>query len=521
MRNMLLKSLLKAKSSQHEEVEALIATYLRDVANKNKAQSDAFVSELLVFVMQKVEQEIDKTILLNMVSSKINSLGYTIETAVLETIYEKSAVAIASSVGAVFSFDKTDVEVLDSMYRALTWMKEDGASNTQDKLKLIIGEAMEGEVNMVDLGEKLREGFLGVVDESARYFEGVSDHVIRQSQSVTRAYQFEKAGVQSVKVVAVMDNRTSTICMSLDGRIIETGHVIQQADAITAAQNIEEKKKASRWQTQPIFGALKKDVALPPYHFRCRTIVVAYFPQSVEIDGKNVNGSLLPGEIYRGKKVLFSHVDQFGYERVLTVDSLDHDEVDKHYLSRKEVRSGLATIDRMSAHSRFQNRSLGYSKQNEMLFVFRGGEIHTVFRPEQKVKEYNSDRKLSTEVTKGATLQRFNIRLGHSSHIKKEDLKHTVLGRLQDEGYTPLPDEEAYKNIAISGVNKEGKLDYIFIGQHYEAELVLDAVKDDPLFQREAHFTVQGKLEEKSLEFDGTLFDALLVIVNEGAKYDV
>ena len=398
MKNTLMKSLLKAKSDANKEVEDLIETYLRDAKNKNKAQTDAFVSELLVFIMQKLEQDVDKSILLDLVSSKISSLGYTIETAALEHIYEMSAVAVASSLSATFTFDKTDTQVLDSMYRALTWMKEDGAVNTQDKLKSIIGQAMKGEVNMADLGETLREGFEGVIDESARYFEGVSDHVIRQSQSVTRAYQFEKAGVESVKVVAVIDNRTSLICRSLHGRIISVKKVVGQADAITSAQSIDEKKTASRWQSQPIFGTLAKDVALPPYHFRCRTIVVAYFPQSVEIDGKNVNGSLLPGETYKGKEVLFSHIEpNFGYEVVVTDKTFSH-EGNPHDVSQKQVIAGLNSMEKMALHRNELKRTVGYSKDKNLFFVFENGELWTVYDGTRK-DYFKDNAEISTITT--------------------------------------------------------------------------------------------------------------------------
>jgi hypothetical protein len=420
MKSTLLVSLLKAKKTKTDEIEEAIASYLRDVKAQNKKETEKFVADLLVYVTQNVEN-IDKETLLRIVEAKIQSLGYTLDTAALEALHEKAAAAAAAEVGAAFVFDQTDAQVLESMQRALVWMKEDGAANTQGRLKEIIGEAMKGEVKIGELGETLREEFTGVIDESARYFEGVSDHVIRQSQSITRAYQFEKAGVEQVKVIAVMDKKTSAVCRSMHGRIIPIKSAKDQADAITSAESIEEKKKASRWQSQPIFGKLPSDVALPPYHFRCRTIVVAYFRQNVKIDGKNVNGSLLPGEKYKGKEVLFSHVDAFGYERVLTQDSLDHEEVDKHGLTLKEIRAGLGTLDRISMHARFEDRVIAYSKQTNLFFVFLDGEIHTVFKPEEKATAYNKDRKLSTEVTKEISWIRSLFRLEDQATSSKTE----------------------------------------------------------------------------------------------------
>ena len=380
MKSTLLASLLKAKKTKADEIEEAIASYLRDVKAQNKKETEKFVSDLLVYVTQNVEN-IDKETLLRIVEAKIGSLGYTLDTAALEALHEKAAAAAAAEVGAAFVFDQTDAQVLESMQRALVWMKEDGAANTQGRLKEIIGEAMKGEIKLNELGETLRSEFEGVIDESARYFQGVSDHVIRQSQSVTRAYQFEKAGVEEVKVVAVIDKKTSAVCRSMHGRILPIKSAKDQADAITRAESIEEKKKASRWQSKPIFGKLPQDVALPPYHFRCRTIVVAYFRQNAEIDGKNVNGSMLPGEKYKGKEVLFSHVDRFGYERIVTDKTIDHGGT-QHDVSLKEMITGLNSLESMAMHSEFEKRTLGYSRDKNLFFVFEGGDVVTVFVPD-------------------------------------------------------------------------------------------------------------------------------------------
>ncbi|MDD3452576.1 hypothetical protein [Sulfurimonas sp.] len=386
MKSTLLVSLLKSKKTKADEIEEAIASYLRDVKAQNKKETEKFVSDLLVYVTQNVEN-IDKETLLRIVEAKIGALGYTLDTAALEALHEKAAAAAAAEVGAAFVFDKTDAQVLESMQRALVWMKEDGAANTQDRLKEIIGEAMKGDIKLNELGETLRNEFEGVIDESARYFQGVSDHVIRQSQSVTRAYQFEKAGVEEVKVVAVIDKKTSAVCRSMHGRIIPIAAVKSQADAITAAESIEEKKAASRWQSAPIFGKLPSDVALPPYHFRCRTIVVAYFRQNAEIDGKNVNGSLLPGEKYKGnKEVVFSHVDKnFQREYVVTDKTFEHGG-NPHNVPKKDIIAGLNSLEKMAFHREFSNRTVGYSSDKKLFYVFEEGEVVTVF--DQRKKDY-------------------------------------------------------------------------------------------------------------------------------------
>jgi len=383
MKNILLKSLLKAKKTDEAELEDAIEAYLRDVKTLNKQQTEEFVSDLLVYIMQNFEK-LDSEQLLAIVMQKIDALGYTLKTDAIEAIYEKSAVLAAAEVSAAFVFDKEDARVIESTYRALAWLKNDGTANTQEKIKQIIVSAMEGDVNMADLGETLRSAFEGVVDESARYFEGVSDHIIRQSQSLTRVQQFAKAGVDYVKVVAVIDSVTSATCRSLHGKVIKVSDLLGQADAITAATTIEEKKKASRWQSAPIFSVKLPDgVGMPPYHFRCRTIVVAYFPQNTDIDGKKANGSYIPWDKYNGKEVLFSQQDPFGYERVVTAKTFDHGGT-YHGISKKTVLAGLKTLKELAQHRTEPGKEVGWSEDHKLFFVFKDGEVWTVYNTSNK-----------------------------------------------------------------------------------------------------------------------------------------
>lgn len=116
-------------------------------------------------------------------------------------------------------------------------------------------------------------------------------------------------------------------------------------------------------------------------------------------------------------------------------------------------------------------------------------------------------------------MKRYKVKLGRSIVIVNET-KEDVDFWGDPGGYAPLPQEERYALIAISGVNEAGEIDYLFIGQQPNAEEIVKALKEDEAFMAEAHFTVWHK-DKKLMEFDGTLFDALLIAANEGAKYDV
>lgn len=116
-------------------------------------------------------------------------------------------------------------------------------------------------------------------------------------------------------------------------------------------------------------------------------------------------------------------------------------------------------------------------------------------------------------------MKRYKVKLGRSIVIVNEE-KEEVDFWGEPKGYKPLPKEEKYALIAISAVNEAGETDYLFIGQQPNAEDIVKALKEDEAFMVEAHFTVWHK-DKKLMEFDGTLFDCLLIAANEGEKYDV
>jgi len=72
--------------------------------------------------------------------------------------------------------------------------------------------------------------------------------------------------------------------------------------------------------------------------------------------------------------------------------------------------------------------------------------------------------------------------------------------------------------------DKEGRLTHLF-WQPCSSKEAVERYKDDPLFDEPVHLEVwslDGKEEvEKLYDFDGTLYDALLIAANEGKKYDV
>ena len=92
---------------------------------------------------------------------------------------------------------------------------------------------------------------------------------------------YDEVGVTKLQIVAVMDERTSAVCRQLNGRVIPVATAAGQRDLLMAAQDPEDVKTIAPWVPAKDLEGLstkainEQGVIMPPYHFHCRTQVVA------------------------------------------------------------------------------------------------------------------------------------------------------------------------------------------------------------------------------------------------------
>lgn len=396
MQKRLLSSLLKSKANTAKDIEALIDEYIASVAKSARDKSEAFLADMMVYLVQN--SEIPKTQLLRIVDARLQQLAFDIPTDAIEAVYKKTA---ADALSAAFVFDKVDADAIEAMHRNFFWLKEDGTERMQQMVRGSIEEAFEGKIPVRELGAKLREKFGGITDDTERYFQGVSDHIIRQSQNIARVRQYEKNRVAQVKVVAVMDNRTSIICRSMNGRVIDVGHLGTQADAIQSARTVEQKKNAAIWPGGAHFGKLPKNLGLPPYHFRCRTMVAPFFGNETQVGKRKATGSYLPGQKYDGSVVVFSHIDATGRQMVVTKKMMA--KFAKHSVEPEQIIAALNSLDAIGMHANEPGRFSARSGNGYYLSL-EGNKIVTIFKPTRPMKQYYAENTksgtINTEVKK-------------------------------------------------------------------------------------------------------------------------
>lgn len=381
MQKKLLTGLIKSKLKSKKSIDKLIDEFVKTQSSKAVDHLEEFLSDLFIYINKNFD-EIEKESLLTIVSSKLKDLNVSFNTKDIDLIYEKLSIvntAAVTSVSTSFVFNKIDLKAIESMRNGFHWVGTEYNSKTQDKLKGVIQSAFKGDITREAISSELKKEFEGIVSGDRKYFEGVADHIINQSQNISRVNQALKYEVEHFKVVARIDKKTSIICRSMHGKIIEAAHLKNQVENIVGAKSIGEKKGAASWSSNPIYGKLANNFGLPPYHFRCRTEIVPVWLQEDVIDGKKVK--------YANKKKddIITHIDKTGVQRRLQKSNWkNHINISRQgNLEQKDIISALNSITEISPHKKNPSRSVAKSSSGYFM-VFEADELVTIFKPDKK-----------------------------------------------------------------------------------------------------------------------------------------
>jgi|GEM_PF-396961 len=372
MQEKLLTAIIKSNLNKKKTIKELIDDFISSQGKMVHEHLEEFLSSLLVYIHKN--HSLDQDTLLPLINSKLQDLNIPVNTSELETIY--ATLAATHMPSAKFEFDKVDVKAVEMMRKGFYWAGVEYNEKTQDKLKNIIEGAFQGEHTRAELAAKLKEEFTGVLNASTSYFEGVADHIINQSQNISKVNQALKYDVKHFKVEARIDAKTSAICRSMHGKIIEATHLSKQVDNVLAAKTISEKKEAAAWRGEPLYGKLPSNFGLPPYHFRCRTEVIPVWLSEEEIEGKKVK--------YASKKKddIITHIDKTGVQRRADAVTFGHSKSSKSRgIDKKGIISALNSITEIATHSYEHTRTIAKSA-NGYILMFEADYLYTAFKPD-------------------------------------------------------------------------------------------------------------------------------------------
>lgn len=281
------------------------------------------------------------------------------------------------------------------------WLMEHYGGEVQQGFDGLLNQAYAEGWSRNRLADAMREHFRDLQPASRRYFEGLADHSTRKIREIGRVAGYERAGITHVKVKAILDRRTSKICRCLNGRIVPVATLAAQKERILNAEGKEELKRAAPWLDLGAADELPDRYGLPPYHYRCRTVTVAHFPELSEA-GKPISWSDDAGKTFQDK-ILSGHVDEkLGRELLLTEKGLGYAGRDKHPLSSARIEAALRSITHKGENRNPDAREgeLVTLSQNGLVLFFRNNLVYNAYVPTRDPWRYFKDQ-VKTPVKKG------------------------------------------------------------------------------------------------------------------------
>lgn len=290
------------KSVKKLNLEDLIRNLKNALSKAHKAADRDFLLKHLTFLQEKgldnpatkkdldfILKDIEKTL-----GQKLESLA---EAPILQAsmeAYTEGKKKVCKPFKIDYSLDDADLGALDTLSNFNGWYIRDKFSkDTSDIINRELGDLLERGGTKREFAQTLETALEDHVTESKQYWELLADHTLTKIQNMGHVSGYETAGVQYVKIVAVLDSKTTPICRAMNGKVFKVADFRKQYDKIIRAAEKHDLKAYKAAQPMISGKAMKGEISdedikrlgikLPPYHFRCRTTHVAYFEGEREL----------------------------------------------------------------------------------------------------------------------------------------------------------------------------------------------------------------------------------------------
>ena len=195
---------------------------------------------------------------------------------------------------ASVKFDVVDKQAIadlqgDQMY----WIGRHYSQNVRETIRNAVKPAMAEGVSHAEAGKRIAaavaenlakvtipKGFNG---SQAKYFEGLAANTATNARVRGQVRSFSQVGITKYEIVNPMDDRTTQICAFMNGKEFFVKEANDQIAKTSAAKTPDDVRAAHPWMginnARSIFakggarGMAQAGLALPPYHFRCRSTV--------------------------------------------------------------------------------------------------------------------------------------------------------------------------------------------------------------------------------------------------------
>lgn len=198
-------------------------------------------------------------------------------------IYKFGIGEVGKSLKMKLGFDVADEEAAAVLGKQnLFWVQDYYSEQLSGEIDNILKPYFTSDKTIGEVIDDFQKSFGKVTDKGVDYFEGLAEHTTNRVRELGKITGYEKGGIVKYEIRAVMDDRTSEVCQQMNGQIFEVASGAAFRDTILSLSNPADIKDVAPWRTgDEISGlsgaALPPGMELPPYHWRCRTVTVAYF----------------------------------------------------------------------------------------------------------------------------------------------------------------------------------------------------------------------------------------------------
>lgn len=217
------------------------------------------------------------------------------------------------------SFEQPDVEAIQQIgTQGGFWIRDSSGQISQSidgNARKIIEEGLRQGQGRDEIGKMLMDRVPEIWQRhSLNYARTVAANAVSRARSYSEVASYSSVGIEYLEVVAMLDERTTDICRTLDGTIIEVKSALDHQKRIAALQNPTDIVTAAPFMREQTdkktgekhisigqrrfatvsrsgYGApddrgdfkrfistkkmVKSGVSMPPYHHQCRTMTVA------------------------------------------------------------------------------------------------------------------------------------------------------------------------------------------------------------------------------------------------------
>ena len=279
----LQQAMTRAWSEQMRKGIAHSLDRLRDLGAGQFTRSDGQI------ILETLEQQVGRDAIKAALREPVINLS--------DPLYRLGNQEVSQAVGVDTVFNKSDHDALNALQEAnLHWVGESWDSNSRQLLERSLNDYFTNEgITREQLARRFAEDFAQISDQGTPYWTLLADHTATKTREIGRVSAYQRADIEYVQIRAHIDARTSEICRSLHGRVIPVSKLAAQRDAyLSATKNYDLARAKGSWamlargtdlnaRTQD----LPANVASPPYHFRCRSITVAYWYQPTANNNDN------------------------------------------------------------------------------------------------------------------------------------------------------------------------------------------------------------------------------------------